>query len=260
MFKMKNIIIWTVIIIVSCQLGWSQGPPITADKPIMLGGDTKLLKTLSEFRKTDQGDYVSLPVMFHYLPSSNSLVGLHVPYVNYSLADDSESGGTLGDIAILGKYQFYRKDQMGKTFRIVAKTLQTLPTGKSLGVDGISTGYYQSYTGVVAGYESIKYGISNELGYNLVPGNNGDELRYKLGFGLPLKKSVYPVNQVNLYFEYQNSWFVEREEFMLLYAQGIQYAKGRLTVEASVQAPLIQSLSDSPRRKYSIFFGTRYIL
>lgn len=259
---MKKIYV-VIVVLISITLtnkGVAQGPPITADKPIMLGGNTKLLKTLSEFRKTEQGDFLSLPVMFHYLPSSNSLLGIHVPFVNYSLDGDSGSNNTLGDIAILGKYQFYRKDQMGKTFRVVAKTLQTLPTGEELGADGISTGNYQSYQGIVAGYESIKYGISNELGYNIVPNTSNDELRYKLGFGLPLKKPAYPVNQLNLYFEYQSSWFINRKEFLMLFAQGIQYAKGRLTVEAAVQFPLIQNLPESLKREYSIFFGTRYIL
>ena len=257
---MKRIFLFAFFLVMSATVLWSQGPPITADKPIMLGGKTKLIKTLSEYRKTAQGEYLSLPVMFHYLPSSNTLLGIHVPYVNYSLENDLGRESTIGDISILGKYQFYRKDQMGKTFRFVAKTLQTIPTGEKLGADGISTGTYQSYQGVVAGYESIKYGISNELGYNLVPDADSDELRYKLGFGLPLKKPAYPVNQVNLYFEYQNSWFVEREEYLMLFAQGIQYAKGRLTVETSFQVPFIQSLPEHLERKYSIFFGTRYIL
>jgi len=259
---MKKIyfVIGILISIAISNKGLAQGPPITADKPIMLGGNTKLIKTLSEYRKTEQGDFLSIPIMFHYLPSSNTLIGLHVPYVNYTIDENISGENTIGDVAILAKYQFYRKDQMGKTFRIVAKTLQTLPTGQKLGVDGISTGEYQSYQGIVAGYESIKYGISNELGYNLVPGQNNDEIRYKLGFGLPLKKSTYPVNQINLYFEYQNSWFIERDNFLMLFAQGIQYAKGRLTVEAAVQVPLIQNLPENLNRKYSIFFGTRYIL
>jgi len=258
--KKIYVAIGVLLFIALANKGLAQGPPITADKPIMLGGKTKLIKTLSEFRKTEVGDFLSLPVMFHYLPTSNTLVGIHVPYVNYSFDSSMESGSTIGDISILGKYQFYRKDQMGKTFRMVAKTLQTLPTGKELGIDGISTGQYQSYQGIVAGYESIKYGISNELGYNFIPRANNDEIRYKLGFGLPLKKSTYPVNQINLYFEYQNSWFVERDEFLMLFAQGVQYAKGRLTVEGALQMPLIQSLPENLKRKYSIFFGTRYIL
>jgi len=77
---------------------------------------------------------------------------------------------------------------------------------------------------------------------------------------LPLLKPAYPVNQINLYFEYQNSWFTELNEYMLLYAQGIQYAKGRLTVEASVQFPLVQKLDVVSERDFSIFLGTRVIL
>lgn len=260
---MKNIVFVLGMLLSSSlpQTAFAQGPPITADKPIMLGSQTKLLKTLTEIRKTADGTFVSAPLMFHYLPSSSSLLGVHVPYATYQYNDQlGEDGAGIGDIAILGKYQFYRKDQTGKTFRLVAKTLQTLPTGKELDIDGISTGKYQSYQGLVAGYESIKYGISNELGYNLIPGNEKDELRYKLGFGLPLLKPAYPVNQVNLYFEYQNSWFTELNEYMLLYAQGIQYAKGRLTIEASVQFPLVQKLDIVSERDFSVFLGTRVIL
>jgi len=177
-------------------------------------------------------------------------LAVHVPLVTYDFSD-GDSGQALGDIEILAKYQFYRKDGTGKTFRVVAKTLHTLPTGPSLNVDGISTGNYHGYLGVVAGYESIKFGISNELGFNLDPsddldelrhkvGFGLDELRHKVGFGLPLLPSVYPVKQINLYFEYQNSWFTTANEYMLLYAQGIQYAIGRITVEAAVQVPLVQ--------------------
>jgi len=253
----RILVFLTFILSSICVIG--QGPPITGDKPIMLGSKTKLVKTLSEFRKTEQGFFSSIPIIGHYLPSSNTLVGLHIPFVTYNFIDENIEDIGLGDIAILFKYQFHRKDGMGKTLRMVAKTLQTLPTGKSLGLDGISTGNYQSYLGLVVGYESIKYGISNELGFNFVPNDNKDELRYKLGFGLPLLKPTYPVNQVNLYFEYQSSWFVESNQYLLLYAQGIQYAKGRVTLETSVQFPIIQTISEKEQRKYSLFFGTRYV-
>jgi len=236
----------------------AQGPPITGDKPIMLGANSWVIKTLTEIRNTAAGSFVKAPLMIHYLPTSNTLIGIHVPFVNYNF-DDGVRNQSLGDIELLAKYQFYRKDEMGKTFRLVAKSLQTFPTGKPLGLEGISTGDYQSYLGIVAGYESIKFGISNELGYNLQPYNDLDELRYKLGFGLPLLKSTYPVKQVNLYFEYQNSWFTSLKEYLLLYAQGIQYAKGRLTVEAAVQFPLVQTISDEEERNFSLFLGSRYI-
>lgn len=237
--------------------GFAQGPPITADKPIMLGGKSFTTKTLFEIRNTNRGTAFYAPVMLHYLPTANSLVALHLPYLNYDL-DDVGSGSTFADLKVMGKYQFFRKDATGKTFRLVAKTLQTLPTGKELDLMEISTGKYQGYYGIVAGYETLKYGISNELGYNWMPDGTLDEFKYKLGFGLPLLKPQYPNKQVNLYFEYTNSWLVERDWYQLLYAQGIQYAGKNITFDLALQLPLVQDIPDNRATNYSIFIGTRY--
>jgi hypothetical protein len=248
----------TLLSILSAHDLLSQGPPITADNPIMLSGKTINIKTLTEIRHEQMGTFVKVPFMFHYLPTSNSLIAVHVPYVHYDLSNsEGPSGSTLGDINILAKYQFYRNDMTGRTLRMVAKTLQTLPTGKELGADGISTGKYGSYQGIVVGYETIKYGISTELGYNLVSGNNRDELHYKLGFGLPLLRPIYPVKQINVYFEYDNVWHTERDDYELLYATGLQYAVGRFTIEAAVQVPVVKATFS---RKNSILFGARYII
>ncbi|GAL00746.1 hypothetical protein JCM19314_1783 [Nonlabens ulvanivorans] len=80
---------------------YAQGPPITADKPIMLGGNSFTMKTLTEIRNTERGTAVYVPVMLHYLPTANSLIALHVPYVNYDLSDTSGSG--LADMKIMGE-------------------------------------------------------------------------------------------------------------------------------------------------------------
>ncbi len=240
----------------------AQGPPITGDKAIMLAQGNVVLKTLTEFRKTDAGNFLKIPIMGHYILNNKMLVGVHLPFVNSTFTEigkEEFSSFDLGDIELLGKYQFYRKDQMGKTFRVAAKTLQTLPTGKSYGIDGIQTKLYQSYIGIIAGYESIKYGISNELGYNIVPNSKVlGELRYKLGFGLPLLKQVYPVKQINLFFEYDSHWFIQADQYLLQYAQGIQYAIKRLTMEAAVQLPLIQTQKVN-RREVSVYIGSRYV-
>lgn len=237
----------------------AQGPPITGDKPLMLGANSWVVKSLTEIRNTDEGNFVKAPLMVHYLPTANTLIGVHLPVVHSNFVD-REANQSLGDIELLAKYQFYRKDGTGKTFRLVAKTLQFLPTGKPLNVEGISMNTYQSFVSLIAGYESLKYGISNELGFNLQPSTNMDELRYKLSFGLPLMKPSYPVKKVNLYFEYQSSWFVQLDEYLLAYAQGIQYAKGQFTIEAAIQFPLIQTASNQRlTRNYSVFLGTRYI-
>lgn len=246
--------------IIAFQSAFAQGPPITGDNPIMLSGNTITLKTLAEIRNTNEGTFVRIPVMGHYIISSDALVAVHLPYVYYNFNDARGSGSTLGDIQFLGKYQFYRKDGTGKTFRMVAKTLQSFPSGKALDIEGMSTGNYSGYYGIIAGYESLKLGVSNEIGYKWVPDGTLDNLQYKLGFGLPLFKPTYPVNQLNLYFEYASEWLLGRDEYRLLYAQGIQYAVGKLTLDAAIQLPLIQDAPESDKFNYAVFLGTRYIL
>ena len=74
-----KIYFWLLAIILSTTLGVNaQGPPITADKPIMLGGNSFTTKTLTEIRYTQRGRFTYVPVMLHYLPTSNSLVAVHI--------------------------------------------------------------------------------------------------------------------------------------------------------------------------------------
>lgn len=254
---MKNTYVILTLVLLFSSMAAAQGPPITADKPIMLGGGSFTAKTLTEIRTTERGTFVYVPVMLHYLPTSNSLVAVHLPYINYDI-ENGASGSSLADIKILGKYQFFRKDATGKTFRVVAKTLQSLPTGEELDVMELSTGKYSGYYGIVAGYETLKYGISNEVGYNWMPNGTLDEFRYKLGFGLPLLKPQYPNKQLNLYFEYTNSWLVERDWYQLLYAQGVQLALKNITFDLAVQVPLVNDVDAGRRLRQSIFLGTRF--
>ena len=239
------------------EVSLAQGPPITADKPIMLGGKSFTVKTLTEIRNTERGTSAYVPVMLHYLPTSNTLFAVHIPYLSYDF-ENNISGNDIADIKLLGKYQFYRKDGTGKTWRLVAKTLQSVPTGEELDLIGLSTGVYEGYYGLVSGYETLKYGISAEVGYNWVPEATLDEFRTKLGFGLPLLKPQYPNKQINLYFEYTSSWLQERDWYQLLYAQGIQYAGKNITFDLALQLPLVQEIAPSRELNYSVFLGTRY--
>jgi len=249
--------IFLVVALFAFAKAYTQGPPITADKPIMLGGGSFTAKTLTEIRNTERGSSLYIPVMLHYLPTSNTLVAVHIPYINYDF-DDGRSESTLADIKVLGKYQFYRKDATGKTFRVVAKSLQSIPTGDTVDLIGLSTGVYEGYYGIVSGYETLKYGISSEVGYNWSPKGTVDELRAKFGVGLPLLKPQYPNKQVNLFFEYTSSLFTERDWYQLLYAQGVQYAGKNITFDLALQLPLIQNLDALRELNYSVFLGMRY--
>lgn len=240
----------------------AQGPPITTDKPIMLGSKTVIVKTLTEIRSQGDGLYTRVPLMVHYLPSSNSLVALHVPYVHYNKnKDDNEGGeGSLGDIQLLLKYQFFRRDWTAKTFRVVAKMIQNFPTGPEYNIEDFSFGSWATYTSIVAGYETIKHGISSEIGVQFHANDVlENSFKAKLGFGLPILKPLYPVNQINLYFEYAYDKSLESDDTAITFAQGLQYAKGRLTLEAALKIPLYSNLTYEQRLRNSIFLGTRYI-
>ncbi len=251
------------LVVIICWISFAalqaQGPPITGDKPIMLSKGNIVLKTLSEYRVYQDREALIMPLMVHYIPSKNVLLGIHIPYVNVN--SSSEDMTNIGDIQLLAKYQFYRKDQMAKTFRVVAKTYQWIPAKHDLNVEEVAVGSYRSFYSVLAGLETIKFGVSNELGFAFDAGGEHNLVRYKLGFGLPLKKPVYPVDQVNLYFEYQNDYRFNDQGFSTLYAQGVQYAKGRWTMETSIQFPLIQyQIPEALKRKYSFFVGIRYVI
>ena len=250
--KALRAILLVLCLAASCP-GYGQGPPITADKPIMLGGGATIFKTLTEVRVLERGTAVYAPLMAHYLPSSNTLVAVHLPFV------DLEGDRGLADIKILSKFQFYRKDGKAKTLRMVLKSLTSLPTGRKLDLLDYSTGEWQQYFAVVAGREALRLGISAEAGYSLGFHEVPDELRVKFGLGVPLLKPTYPVNQLNLYFEWAMDYQPQLEGTTIKYAQGIQYARGTWTWETSFLVPLVQN-NVFDRQKYTLLFGLRKII
>lgn len=258
-----------VILLILGSLTWrntalAQGPPITMDKAIMLGQGRTVLRNLTEIKSTAQGSYSRSAFMFHYLPTNNTLVALHLPFVSADLKDNSENQKLyLGDIQIKGKYQIYRKDQTGKTLRFALVTLQTLPTGKNFGVsdiDFVSSGNFTSYQGVVLGYEKLQYGIGVAFGYMFVPSANTDHLVYKVGFGLPLLKPDFPLRQINLYFEYAAHWEIQTKSYQILSTQSVQYAFGAATLEVGFRTPITQEVSDLRTYNHSLFLGGRIVL
>src|SRR6056297_3113101 len=103
---MKHTLLLVGILILYTSFSIAQGPPITADKPIMLGAGSLTSRTLTEIRYTERGTFTYLPIMISYLPSSNTMVGVDIPYLNYDI-DNGPSGSSLADIKITGKYQFF---------------------------------------------------------------------------------------------------------------------------------------------------------
>jgi hypothetical protein len=231
---------------------FAQGPPITGDKAIMLSEGTFVVKTLTESLNTDNGNYFYAPLMIHYLPSSNFLAAVHIPYVS----TPTESG--LADIVVRGKYQFYRNDMKARTHRLALKSVHWIPTGVNTVLEDYGNGEYQTALTVISGYETLKHGIGAEFGYKYVGGDNGDYWIANVGFGLPLLKPTYPVNQLNLYFEYNSELFNDGRT-LINYSQGIQYARDQLTLDLGIQVPLVQSEELLIQRNYKLLIGARYI-
>jgi len=247
--KYLGILLINIFII---QASLAQGPPITGDKAIMLGEQTLIVKTLSESLKTEQGTFGYYPIMVHYLPTANSLVAVHIPYVT----TPSESGWA--DIIVRGKYQVYRKDGKAKTHRMALKSVHWIPTGVQTVIEDYGVGEYQTQLTLISGYETIKHGIGAEVGYRYVGGDNADFFKIDANFGLPVLKPTYPVNQLNFYFEYGSEWYTNGNK-LILFAQGIQYARDQVTLDLSVQLPLLESGEFAIDRKYKLLFGARYV-
>jgi len=88
-----------------------------------------------------------------------------------------------------------------------------------------------------------------------------DSHNYEISIGewqtLPL---VYPPKQINLYFEYDGEINLDNGAHNLFLAQGIQYAIKRITFETAIKIPIIQNDTSHGIQKYTLLFGTRFII
>ncbi len=241
---------------------WAQGPPITLDKPIMLGEKKGTVRPFFKFADNTEHDFTAFILDADYNLSNNLAVAAEVPLV---FSDHGGSNG-FGDAGLSAKYQFYRKDGMGKTIRLAAKAKNMFRTGKRLETPTLGMGHNMTYLGILAARESLRLGTQAEFGYAFMP--SADHLNhwlYKLGFGLPLLKPTYPVNQINLYFEFEGMSLPKHNgvsQYGYYYAQGLQYALGRYTFDLSVQFPISQQFHGTPtfERKRWMLIGARMII
>jgi hypothetical protein len=241
----------------------AQGPAITSDSPIMIGSSRSEIRTLMEYRKTIHGEYFIAPLQVSRTFTKDLLLGAKLPMIHQisSIHSDFNSNSfQMGDLQLFAKYQFFRKDKTAKTLRMVLKAVENLNTGQFENVHMASMQQFQSYKALVVGYETLRMGISNELGVNWVPGNSNHDIRYNLSFGLPLLEPVYPTRQINLYFDYSSIWEFNTGDYYLFYAQGIQFAKDNFTMELAVQLPLYQRGPDHMIRKLGLMLGSRIII
>lgn len=257
---MKHIkLLITALAILLPVLMWAQGPPIRTDKPIMLGENKGTVRTFYQYFRNEGNHYHVVPLMIDYNLKNNIEIGIEMPFAAISGANRME-GFRAGDLMLRGKYQFVRKDGMGKTFRMAAKAIGMFPTGRPSEVPHVGMGVYQTFLGLLAGMESLKYGVIGELGYNAFSEIHPGFVESRLSFGLPLLKQVYPVKQVTLYFEYEGRWMPTTGDHAAYFSQGVQYAFKSYAIEASFQMPLVQNVPVHFRRDLAILIGGRFVI
>lgn len=230
----------------------AQGPPIVGDNSIMLGSRMTVLRNLTEVMLHHESYLVQSSQMVHFLPTSRTFLALHVPLVASGGDHGVDRPLQLGDVRIIGKYQWLRKDGTGRTLRLTSVAKATLPTGEPFRYGDLRSGEYGWYNGLILGYESVKYGLINEVGYQWYADRFYETLYYKAGLGVPLLPHRYPIRQVNVYLEVHNRYDLSKEAFDSKPSLGIQLARGGATFEGAFQ----QSLG--LRQERSIFLGARW--
>ena len=227
----------------------------------MLGGNTWIARNLTWIEYNKQRDFVKSQFMLHYTPNEDILLAVHAPLVRSQTYRNERTNWEFGDMQLKAKYQFYRKDGVGKTLRMAAKVEEVFPTGINFENENFGLDAYQTYIGGILGYETLKYGIGAELGYHIIHDSAWENrIDVKAGFGLPLLKPTYPVNQLNLYFEYHMELTEHTLARNMHFTQGIQYAIKKFTAEFAYRHPLVQEIDIENKNRFGIIFGFRYII
>ncbi|MEQ9290353.1 MAG: hypothetical protein RIG77_25700 [Cyclobacteriaceae bacterium] len=238
----------------------AQGPPIFTDTPIMLGLESRGVRTFGNIVSRQKANAYIHPVAFPYNITNKWQVGIVAPFVSISSDGIGDRSG-FGDLQVFTKYQIFQKDGKAKTFRGLIKLTEVFPTANNSEAPALGTGANQTNLSLVTGYVTTKYGLYTELGYNATSDNLPDNIVYKLAFGYPLLPQKYPPKQVNIFFELLGNYVLDNVGNNMFFAPGIQYIAGRkLLFESGVQLPLGEASPEGQKTNYVLRIGTRVLL
>lgn len=254
---MKNIVLGFYFLFSVCV--FSQGPPITAETPIMLGLEGNGIRTFGKFISKENATIYVQPIGIPYNITTTFQVGAIFPF-KFITPKDSKTTGGFADITIFAKYQLYKKDGKAKTFRILGLVRQTFPTGKTSSSPTIGDGLSQTYIGLVLGKLTTKKGFYTDFGYNITNKNASDNFLYNFSVGVPLLPHKYPQKQLNAFLEFNGNYVFDPKVHALFISPGFQFIPGRrILFETSFQIPIVQDNITTNKTNYMVLLGTRFI-
>ncbi len=254
----------TILLVILCfsfaTLTYSQGPPITAETPVMLGLEGSGIRTFGRFISKENTNIYVQPIGIPYNITPKFQIGGIFPF-KFITPKGAETNGGIGDITLFTKYQLYKIDGKAKTFRILANLKQSFPTGKTSSTPKISSEIYQTYVGLIIGKISTAIGIYGDFGFNITSNGATDNFLYNFSVGIPLLPQKYPQKQINTFLEFNGNYVIDPKIHTIFVSPGLQFIPGRrILFETSFQIPIVQENITANKTHYMVLVGTRFLI
>lgn len=198
----------------------------------------------------------------------------------------SREAAGFGDLTILGKYLFWKKDQKSETIRANLVGGLEFPTGNTNEDDSlgkiprniqVGKGSWNPVVGSVWTWQTLRQQVDLSLTYQFNTEGHGFEFGDQLKHDVSYQLRIYPwtlpdksgvPTYLNLVAEANGVWNQKSESrgstvdasggYTLFLSPGIQLVTKRFIVETSIQLPVIQELNgEQPKTQYVLASGVR---
>ncbi|MBI2970417.1 MAG: transporter, partial [Gammaproteobacteria bacterium] len=268
--------------------------PVTFNTALPVAKGEWIWREMAVFRERDDGtalpgakiDVLALANVLGYGINSRFVLFGVLPYFATKELEVSTAAGRIsrdtsgiGDLSLFGRYEVYRRDRPGRTFRVAPFAGVIAPTGDDDDRDRFGelprplqagTGAWGGLGGAVASYQTLRYQFDAQIAYAARGTDRGfqagDELRFDvsyqhrlwprtLGAGVP--GFLYGVLESNVVYAGRDGRNVDNSggtQWFL--TPGLQYVTRRWVVEAAVQLPVLRDMhGDAIRDDYIVQGG-----
>ncbi|MCH8240597.1 MAG: hypothetical protein IIB62_11235 [Proteobacteria bacterium] len=150
-------LVWAVALAPG-NVAWAHGPVFSPGPETIWQGGTEITIAVPYSKETGAGarrDVLEPSVEVEYGLTANWSIGIELPY-KFIDTNGPDAGG-IGDVVFDTKYQFWKQDLPGASYKAAAFARLKLPTASDTGVPRLGSGSTDLAGGIVAGYESRRW-------------------------------------------------------------------------------------------------------